>query len=182
MSEDGELCTILNLKAKQGDTERLYLTKCAEIEAHEAERKGYVLYCVEKNTSDELYRLYREEQPVVPEHLRIWRIPLIDFQVREPISLSLPMAIDFGSVNTTAGVYLDTAYMEKAGRMAGILALKENEVNYTLFDDSDSDSMLLPSVVGVKAVEAADYQLVFGRDALKLAAASYIDKALDQRL
>ena len=176
MSEDGELCTILNLKAKQGDTERLYLTKCAEIEAHEAERKGYVLYCVEKNTSDELYRLYREEQPVVPEHLRIWRIPLIDFQVREPISLSLPMAIDFGSVNTTAGVYLDTAYMEKAGRMAGILALKENEVNYTLFDDSDSDSMLLPSVVGVKAVEAADYQLVFGRDALKLAAASYIDE------
>lgn len=176
MSEDGMLCTILNLKEKQGDTERLYLTKPAKIEAHEAERKGYALYCVEKNTSDELYRLYQEEQSIVPEHLRIWRIPLIDFQVKEPVSLSLPMAIDFGSVNTTAGVYLDTVYMEKMGRMAGILDLKENEVNYTLFGDKESDSILLPSVVGIKAVEDADYQLAFGKEALKLAAASYIDE------
>lgn len=176
MSEDGELCTILNLKEKRGETERLYLTKPAGIEAHEAERKGYVLYCVDKSTSDEMYRLYKEEQSVVPEHLRIWRIPLIDFQVREPISLPLPMAIDFGSVNTTAGVYLDTAYMEKAGRMAGTLELRENAVNYTLFGDKESDSILLPSVVGVKTVETADYQLVFGKDALRLAAASYIDE------
>lgn len=176
MSEDGKLCTILNLKEKQGDTERLYLTKPAAIEAQEADRKGYALYCVEKNTSDELYRLYQEEQSIVPEHLRIWRIPLIDFQVREPISLSLPMAIDFGSVNTTAGVYLDTVYMEKIGRMAEILDLKENEVNYTLFGDKENESMLLPSVVGIKAVETADYQLAFGKEALKMAAASYIDE------
>lgn len=176
MSEDGKICTILNIKEKPGDTKRLYLTKPAEIEAQEAERKGYVLYCVDKNTSDELYRLYQEKQSVVPEHLRIWSIPLIDFQVKEPILLSLPMAIDFGSVNTTAGVYLDTVYMEQAGRMAGILGLKENEVNYTLFGEKESDSMLLPSVVGVKAVETANYQLVFGQEALKLAAASYIDE------
>lgn len=176
MSESGKLCTILNVKKKKGDMERLYLTKTAEMEAKEAERKGYVLYCVEKSTSDELYRLYKRKQAVVPEHLRIWRIPLIDFQVKEPILLSLPLAIDFGSVNTTAGVYLDTAYMEKAGRMAGILDLKENAVNYTLFDEKGSESMLLPSVVGVKAVEDTDYQLVFGMEALRLAAASYIDE------
>lgn len=176
MSESGKLCTILNLRKKQGDMECLYLTKAAGIEAKEAERKGYVLYCVEKSTSDELYQLYKRKQSVVPEHLRVWRIPLIDFQVKEPVLLSLPLAIDFGSVNTTAGVYLDTAYMEKAGRMAGILNLKENAVNYTLFDREENDSMLLPSVVGVKAVEDTDYQLVFGREALRLAAASYIDE------
>ncbi len=176
MSESGTLCTILNIKEKRGDSGALYLTKPAGLEAREAERKGYVLYCVDKAASDELYRLYKSEQSVVPEHLRIWRIPLIDFQVKEPVSLSLPMAIDFGSVNTTAGVYLDTAYMEKMGRMAGILNLKENAVNYTLFDGEESDSMLLPSVVGVKAVEDADYQLVFGREAVRLAAASYIDE------
>ncbi len=176
MSESGTLCTILNIKEKRGDSGALYLTKPAGLEAREAERKGYVLYCVDKPASDELYRLYKSEQSVVPEHLRIWRIPLIDFQVKEPVSLSLPMAIDFGSVNTTAGVYLDTAYMEKIGRMAGILNLKENAVNYTLFDGEESDSMLLPSVVGVKAVEDADYQLVFGREAVRLAAASYIDE------
>lgn len=175
MSESGTLCTVLHLRQKRGDAESLYLTKPAMIEAKEAERKGYVIWCVDKRTSDELYRLYRGSQTVTPEHIRIWQIPLIDFQVKEPVSLPLPMAIDFGSVNTTAGVWLDTAYMENMGRMAGVLELKENEVNYTLFG-GEEESMLLPSVVGVTAVEEADYQLVFGREALELAAASYIDE------
>ena len=176
MSEGGKLCTVLHVRQKQGDMEHLYLTKPAAVEASEGERKGYVLYCVDKRTSDELYRLHQSRQNVVPEHLRIWKIPLMDFQVREPVSLSLPMAIDFGSVNTTAGVYLDTAYMEKIGRMAGVLGLKENAVNYTLFDGEGKDEMLLPSVIGVTAVEDGDYRLAFGRKAVELAAASYIDE------
>lgn len=135
-----------------------------------------MLYCVDKRTSDGLYRLYRGEQDTVPEHLRIWKIPLMDFQVKEPVSLPLPMAIDFGSVNTTAGVYLDTAYMEKMGRMAGVLGLWENAVNYVLFDETGKDEMLLPSVIGVAAVEDTDYKLVFGRKAVELASASYIDE------
>lgn len=176
MSESGRLCTVLHVRQKPGDMENLYLTKPAALEASEGERKGYVLYCVDRRTSDELYRLYREEQDTVPEHLRIWKIPLMDFQVKEPVSLPLPMAIDFGSVNTTAGVYLDTAYMEKMGRMAGVLGLRENAVNHVPFDESGKDEMLLPSVIGVTAVEDADYRLVFGRKAVELAAASYIDE------
>lgn len=176
MSESGRLCTVLHVRQKPGDMENLYLTKPAALEASEGERKGYVLYCVDKRTSDELYRLYRGEQDTVPEHLRIWKIPLMDFQVKEPVSLPLPMAIDFGSVNTTAGVYLDTAYMEKMGRMAGVLGLRENAVNHVPFDESGKDEMLLPSVIGVTAVEDADYRLVFGRKAVELAAASYIDE------
>lgn len=175
LSESGTLCTVLHLRQKPGDAKALYLTKPDSVEAEEAERKGYVLWCVDKRTSDELYRLYQGSQTVTPEHIRVWKIPLIDFQVREPVSLPLPMAIDFGSVNTTAGVWLDTAYMEKMGRMAGVLGLKENQVNYTLFG-GEEDSMLLPSVVGVTEVEEQDYQLVFGRETLELAAASYIDE------
>ena len=176
MSERGKLCAVLHVRQKQGDLENLYLTKPASLEASEGERKGYVLYCVDKRTSDGLYRLYRGEQNTVPEHLRIWKIPLMDFQVKEPVSLPLPMAIDFGSVNTTAGVYLDTAYMEKMGRMAGVLGLQENAVNYVLFDETGKDEMLLPSVIGVTAVEDTDYKLVFGRKAVELASASYIDE------
>lgn len=176
VSESGILCTILHVREKIGDGERLYLVKPAEMEAREAERKGYFLYCVDKNTSDALCRLYQGTQTVVPEHLRVWRVPLIDFQVREPALLSLPMAIDFGSVNTTAGVYLDTAYMEKTGRMAEIMGWKENAVNYTLFGKDEKNNIFLPSVVGVKAVEETDYRLVFGWDAMALAAASYIDE------
>ncbi|MBD5480399.1 MAG: molecular chaperone [Lachnospiraceae bacterium] len=176
ISESGKVCTVLHARQKQGDTENLYLVKPASVEAFEGERKGYALYCVDKRTSNELYQLYQGGQNVVPEHLRVWKIPLMDFQVKEPVDIPLPMAIDFGSVNTTAGVYLDIAYMEKIGRMAGVLKLKENAVNYTLFDEEGSDEMLLPSVIGVTAVEDADYRLAFGRKAVELAAASYIDE------
>lgn len=176
MSVDGTLCTILNIKEKNGDSERLYLTKPGAIEAREADRKGYVLYCVSRRISEELYRVYMGNADVLPEHIEVWKIPLIDFQVKNPVQLSLPMAIDFGSVNTTAGVYLDTAYMERIGRAAGILGLKENAVNYTLFDGEENDNMLLPSVVGVKAIGDNDYHLVFGREAERMAAASYIDE------
>lgn len=176
LSESGALCTVLNIKEKQGDTQNLYLTKAGSMEAEEAERKGYALYCVDKRTSDELYELYQGSRSTLPEHLSIWKLPLIDFLVKEPVSLALPLAIDFGSVNTTAGVYLDTAYMERMGHTAGILRLQENAVNYTVFGDTGEEKELLPSVVGVKSVEKDDYQLVFGREAVRLAAASYIDE------
>lgn len=176
LSEGGMLCTILNIKEKQGDNERLYLTKPSAIDAKEAERKGYVLYCVSRKMSEELYRVYMGKTDVLPEHVEVWKIPLIDFQVKKPVLLSLPLAIDFGSVNTTAGIYLDTAYTEKMGRTAENLNIKENAVNYTLFDGDEQDSMLLPSVVGVKAIEEADYQLAFGWEAERMASASYIDE------
>ena len=176
LSKDGTLCTILNIREKRTDPAHLYLTKSGAVEAREADQKEYTLYCVSKRTSDELYQVYHGKADILPEHLEVWKIPLIDFQVRQPIQLSLPMAIDFGSVNTAAGVYLDTAYLEQMGRMAGILGLKEHAVNYTLFDYEGEESVLLPSVVGVRTVEEADYQLAFGREAERLAEASYIDE------
>ena len=39
-------------------------------------------------------------------------LPLMDVEVLEPIALRMPLVIDFGSTNTTAGVYLDALYFE----------------------------------------------------------------------
>lgn len=49
-----------------------------------------------------------------PEELTAYRIPLMDVKVREPISLRMPLVIDFGFTNTTAGVYLDSLYFSQA--------------------------------------------------------------------
>lgn len=37
------------------------------------------------------------------DHLEVYRIPLLDFEVRRPATLSMPLAMDFGTTNTTAG-------------------------------------------------------------------------------
>ena len=88
----------------------------------------------------------------------------------------LPMAIDFGSVNTTAGVYLDSAYFENVGEQAAVKNCRENEINYTAFEDGAGESILLPSVIGVLAVEEEDEKLLFGYAAIRLANARYVDE------
>ena len=46
------------------------------------------------------------------------------------MKLSLPLAMDFGTCNTTAGVYLDDQYFEEAGLNKGEKGLKAGQVNY----------------------------------------------------
>ncbi|MBO5030501.1 MAG: molecular chaperone [Lachnospiraceae bacterium] len=176
IGSDLTLCTVLNLKEHGGEQEKLYITKAAEIEVQETERKDYRIFCVGRQMSECLYHLYYGEQTILPEHIEVYSIPLIDFAVRKPVTLMLPMAIDFGSVNTAAGVYLDSAYFESIGQQAAVEKCRENEINYTLFEDGEKESMFLPSVIGVLAVEKEDYKLMFGYDAIRLANASWVDE------
>lgn len=170
------LCAILNLEEHGNEREKLYIAKSAELEAQETQRKDYRIFCVGRQMSECMFRLYYGEQTTLPEHIEVYSIPLIDFVVRKPVTLMLPMAIDFGSVNTTAGVYLDSSYFESVGQQAAVRNCRENEINYTVFLDGAKESMLLPSVIGVLAVEEDDYRLLFGYDAVRLASASYVDE------
>ena len=86
-----------------------------------------------------MYELYQGKTDVMPGQMEVWRIPILDFQVRKPVKLSLPLAIDFGTCNTTAGVYLDDQYFEEAGLCKGEKGLKAGQVNYALFYDPLSD-------------------------------------------
>ena len=112
--------------------------------------------------------------------LVVYRVPLLDFTVKEPVKLTMPLAIDFGTSNTTAGVYLDSLYFERTGLKNGQFDLKENDVNYAVFYNINQnwhETTLLPSVVGILSIkdnENVDY--VFGYEAVKLANSSYIDE------
>ena len=176
IGSDMTLCAILNLEERGNNREKLYITKAAEIKVRETQRKDYRIFCVGRRLSECMFRLYYDEQTILPEHVEIYSIALIDFVVKKPVTLMLPMAIDFGSVNTTAGVYLDSAYFENIGRSAALKDYRENDINYTVFEEGTKDSMLLPSVIGVLAVEEEDYKLLFGYDAMRLASASYVDE------
>lgn len=176
IGSDMTLCAILNIKERGNGQEKLYITKPAELEAEETGRKDYRIFCVGRQLSETIFHLYYGEQTVLPEHIEVYSIPLIDFEIRKPATLMLPMAIDFGSVNTTAGVYLDSTYFGSIGNQPGFRDSKENEIYYTVFEDGEKESMLLPSIIGVLAVEEDDYKLVFGYDAMRLAASSYVDE------
>ena len=77
-----EICAIFQVRAYQGDTKQLYLTKSEEIECFESSVRNYTLYCMDKNQSDLLYHIYMEEHALLPEHILVYSVPIMSFQVR----------------------------------------------------------------------------------------------------
>jgi len=176
---DMTICAVLNVVSAGSKTDCLYLTKTAELPCRESDVKNYSLYCMGRRESELLYQIYNGKYERLPEYLEVYRIPLLDFEVKVPSLLSMPMAMDFGTSNTTAGVYLDNRYFERMGLHNGERGLKENDTNYAIFYDSCNDyqeSTLLPSVVGVLSVEAGKPEFLFGYDAIRLVDSSYIDE------
>jgi hypothetical protein len=176
---DMTLCAVLNVMPMGSRTDCLYLTKAAELSCRESGIKNYSLYCMGRKESELLYQIYNGKYDYIPENLNVYRMPLLDFEIRKPVPLSMPVAMDFGTSNTTAGVYLDSLYFEKAGLHEGEKGLKANAVNYALFYDTSSDweeTTLFPSVTGVQAVESGKPAFLFGYDAIRLADSSYIDE------
>lgn len=179
VADDGTLCTILNIETKGDNRKALYLTKEAKITCREAGVKNYSLYCMNRHNSEILYRLYYGLRQAMPEHMEVYQLPLLALEVRKPISLSTPLAVDFGSSNTTAGVYLDQLYFESAGLQDGTYGLQKNAVNYARFYDvlnKNRETALFPSVVSVLSADAQNPQFVFGYEAIRLANSSYIDE------
>lgn len=158
-------------KRKEGDT-CLYLMKGEEMSCQEANLKDYDLYCFDQQDSDRIFSLYYGKEEQV-EILTAYRIPLMDVEVRKPILLRMPLVIDFGSTNTTAGVYLDVQYFEDAKGAPFIEQFDKNAIQYTTFEDGKK---LMPSVVGVVTVEHGKPNLVFGQTAVDMSNASYVDE------
>lgn len=176
---DGKLCAVLNVEAKGDDTSCLYLNRSAGMPLRESAVKRYNLYCMEHHYSELLYRLYMGDETHIPEHFPVYRTALLDFEVRQPLPLTMPLAMDFGTTNTTAGVYLDSVYFEEAGLSGQRTGLKENSVNYLKFydvADGWQETVLFPSVVSVLAVGAGENKLLFGYEAEQLAESSYVDE------
>lgn len=176
---DMTVCAVLNVVPVGQRTDCLYLTKEAGLPCQESEVKNYSLYCMGRRESEMLYQIYHGKYEYMPQYLEACRIPLLDFEVRQPIPLSMPMAMDFGTSNTTAGVFLDSQYFEKAGLHDGERGLKANEVNYALFYDTASgwqETTLFPSAVGVHDLGGGEPEFLFGYDAIRLADSGYIDE------
>lgn len=168
-----EVCGIFFLHKKAGEEEKLYVMKYRDLSCKEAELKDYALYCFGQQDSESIFAFYNGTAEREPERLRAYRIPLMDVEVREPIPLRMPLVVDFGSTNTTAGVCLDSPYFDEAGDAPFIGSIGRDAIQYTTFENGEK---LMPSVVGVTAIEGGRPRLVFGQAAVELSNACYVDE------
>ncbi|MDE7046205.1 MAG: molecular chaperone, partial [Acetatifactor sp.] len=173
ISGEKKLCGIFYLQKAVHDGDHLYVMKDGNINCTEADLKDYDLYCFEQQDSDRIFSVYSGSIKEIPEVLTAYRIPLMDVEVRKPIPLRMPLVVDFGSTNTTAGVYLDSLYFESAKGAPFAETFTKNSIQYTLFEDG---TKLMPSVVGGVAVKHGQQQFVFGQAAVDLSNASYVDE------
>lgn len=173
ISGEKTLCGIFHLRKAAHDGDHLYVMRSGNIDCKEADLKDYDLYCFGQQDSDLIFSVYSGSGKELPETLAAYRIPLMDVEVRDPIPLKMPLVIDFGSTNTTAGVYLDSHYFESAKGAPFTEGFEKNSIQYTLFGDGKK---LMPSVVGVVAVKHGQPQFVFGQAAVDLSNACYVDE------
>ena len=172
-----QICAIFQVRKLKGQTDRLYLTKSKDFVCTESAVKSYQLYCMDRRQSDWLFRLYEHKYDMQPEHLNFYMAPVMDFQVRELLEMDMPLAIDFGTTNTTAGIYLDSSYIERLDGDPIKNSLRENEANYVMYPKEDGEEIpILPSMVGVLSIQEDQVQYVFGHQANRLFHASYIDE------
>lgn len=173
------VCAIFQVQQYRGRTDCLYLTKAAKIRCVESPVKSYRLYCMDRAQSEWIYRLYETEYDTLPEHLSFYLVPVMDFKVRNLLDIDMPLAIDFGTTNTTAGTYLDSGYMERLSGDPVRESLHENDVNYVTYlqgEEEGEETPILPSVVAVTNIEGDTVHYAFGHRADRLFHMSYIDE------
>lgn len=168
-----KICGLFSLKKVRDKEDCLYVVKNEELSCQEAELKDYDLYCFGQQDSDRIFSVYYGLGEEVLQEIKAYCIPLMDVEVRKPIELKMPLVIDFGSTNTTAGVYLDSLYFENAKGAPFTEKLEKNAIQYAVFEDGKK---LMPSVVAVKAVKQGMPQFIFGQSAVDMSNACYVDE------
>lgn len=163
------LCCVFNIEHKTGDDKYLYLRRNRDFPCHESQFKNYYLIAVERAYSEQFFRYYEGSSERIQENMPAYCLQLLDFIVKEPEVLRMPVAIDFGTATTTAGV-LD--FKQKSG----VAEMLSEKIRHAVFyDERGNETFILPTLVGVRSLK--DYKnpkYAFGYEALELM--SYVEK------
>lgn len=177
---NNELCGIFNLERFGINKDYLYLTRSANGFIKQAYNKHYSLYFLNKHLSELIYRVYSNPDENLPNDMKIVAISILDFQIKIPLEVSTPLAIDFGSTATSAAISVDETIFH--GIKNDIQSsFKEEDIHYVGFIDTSGDKYqvkpVIPSVVGVLSInDDQNIEYAFGYDALKISNLSLISE------
>ena len=169
VDSEKKLCCVFNVEEKINDKNFLYLRKNRDLPCRESQIKNYYLILLERNYSEQFFYYYNGFYNMIPDNIPAYRLQLLNFTVREPEILKMPVAIDFGTSSTTAGV-LD--FKSKVG----VAKLHNEKIKHVCFYDNEGNEVdLVPTIIGVHSLENPEKpEYVFGYEAAKMAA--YMDE------
>lgn len=161
VSEDNDLCGIFNLIKDDNEENVYYLVTEKNLKIKKSNNRNYSLLFFNKNDSEYIFTTYYSDIPLPPANLEYYKIPLIELEIKELQETNIVLAIDFGTSNTTAGVYLSGTYVSNPC-YHDILNDKIilNDINYVRFMDVTKKDEVwiesLPTVVYVASCADPD--------------------------
>jgi len=162
IDSEKNLCCVFNVEEKTNDKKYLYLRRTRNFPCRESQIKNYFLILPERNFSEQFFYFYSGEISSIPNNIPAYSLQLLNFQVFEPEVLKMPVAIDFGTTTTTAGV-LD--FKEKLN----VAKLHSANIKHAIFYDIEGNEVnLIPTMLGVKSLENPEQpEYIFGYEAMK---------------
>ena len=162
VDSEKNLCCVFNVEEKLGDRDFLYLRKARDFPCRESSVKNYFLVLMERVYSENFFRFYNGTTDLLQENVPAYCLQLLNFRVLKPDVLKMPVAIDFGTSSTTAGVLDFKTHRDVA-------KFNAEEIKHAIFYDGGREMNLIPTIIGVRSLENPDKpEYVFGYETLKL--------------
>lgn len=164
VDSENNLCCVFNVEEKKNDTKFLYLRKNRDFPCKESEIKNYNLILLDRIYSEQFFNFYRGASNSIQQNIPAYCLQLLNFKVNEPKILKMPVAIDFGTVTTTAGI-LDFQENISSAKF------NNQQIKHAVFyNDEGKETDLIPTVVGVRSLKNPDKpEYIFGYEALSFA-------------
>jgi hypothetical protein len=177
MSGGKKLCAVFELK--RGSDDGMFLLRSGKLPARESNERSYALWCVGRESAERIFALWSGGESKGHAEFSAICVPILDFSVCEPIKAETPLAIDFGTTNTTMGIYLDFDLAEKM-RKGGCLRedFVSDAVNPVYIMRKGARSPLIPTAVAALDVSGKEPEYVFGEEALALSTSAYAQEGL----
>ena len=177
-----EICGIFNICAKSNDKSKMYLTKSREISCQEGGNRNYYLCVMDKESSEYLYDLYEGNvREVLSSRIKIGRMPLLNFIIKDPVVMPLPLVVDFGYQGVAVGTYLSSSFFEAQSVDDNENKnWKKDSVNFVsfynnLFSSSDMQKTV-PCTIGLRSVDdEGNPDFMFGYEAVAEQFLNYAD-------
>ncbi|MDU1604295.1 molecular chaperone [Clostridium butyricum] len=169
------VCTVFNIKKikiENGFT--YYLTKGKSVAAFESESRHYSLLLFSEKDSELLFKIYTGESTLSEKVMTIKSLPILQFEIKQLNETVTPLAIDFGTSNTTAGIYIDKEIFNSE--------TVEERIKLIKIMDTTQDVLkitpLIPSIVAIEQIKDGNIKYSFGYDAMKISQKRYLDDGL----
>ncbi|MCL1789682.1 MAG: hypothetical protein FWG33_04915, partial [Oscillospiraceae bacterium] len=181
IDDDENICAVMRCESVTG-YECFFLTRLAELPCKKAAVQDYRLLLCPHSVSDVLTRIYNGDDSDIKAKssvIQAYVIPLLSFEVCIPQVSDMPLAIDFGTTNTTAGMFVSKKFHSQIEKHIRPGRIHCAGVNYLKFLSPKGEIMpVLPTVIGVNKVSGNNVGYLFGFDAQEMSEQGYMDSKL----